>query len=497
MKKNFLKSLQINLIITFGTGILGFTLNKYFSEYMGLNDLGLMKLFTQMIAYLSLAELGLGNASAYALYRPLEEKNIEKINIVISTISSFYKKISGIILITGIGISFFIPYLIEAQLMNRKIYIYWLLYVINTSLGYIFAKYSILFIANQEYDFVRKVQGSGKIILQLFQIIILVKTQSFILFILIMILENFYSYYFYNKHYKKRYYFIKKVVEREKSIIRDMKNLFWHKIGDLIVFNTDYIILSKFVSLSIVGIYSSYMMIYQIALVFINILNPILRPIVGAFVVKNSEVKNYFYWRELYTIYIVLGNILVITIYLLIIPFIKLWLGEEFILSNLTIVLILVNLFIHLIRGATDIFKDCCGFFDDTYTPILESFLNFIFSLILVKKIGLNGVIIGTLISNVIIIYILRPILVFKRCFKKSGVVYIKDSLKLLIFSFIGILVILKIVNYFKINLLEIDSWSILIYKGVKIGLISTLTIIIVFLCDKYFRNFLLKNIKS
>mgnify|MGYP000906470034 CR=1 FL=1 len=495
MKDKILKNLKINLVITLGIGILNFVVNKFFAKYMGIEELGLMKLFTQMVAYLSLADLGIAQASSYALYKPLIEKDNKKISLIVSTIDSFYKKISVIILVVGIGLNLLIPYFIELKIYKKEIYLYWSLYVINTSVSYIFAKYSVLFSANQEYGFVRRVQGSGKIVIQIFQIIILIKTQNFLLFIIIMILENLYNYIFYRKHYKKEYMYIRKVKDRDKNIVKDMKNLFWHKIGTLVVHNTDYIILSKFVSLSIVGIYSSYLIIYQMLLTLINILTSVLTPKIGVFVTKNNKEKIYEYWRELFSIYIFISTIFIILAYLLMNSFVKLWLGDKFLLSKLTVILILINLFIHLIRGVIEVFKTSCGFFDDTYSPILESVLNFIVSIILVQKIGLNGVVIGTLVSNIVVILILKPILVFKRCFAKSGWKYILDCLKLFLMSIISGIAVISILNIVKVDIYLISNWKEFILKMITLGIISTIVVFIILIFDKYFRNFIIKNI--
>lgn len=497
MNNKILKDLQLNLFTTLGTGILSFVVNKYFMVYMGLNTLGLMKLFTQMIAYLSLVDLGISNAASYALYKPLLDKNIDRISLIISTIDSFYKKIAIIIVLIGILTSFSLPYFIKIDSYGIKIYLYWMLYVLNTSISYIFAKYSILFTANQEYRFVRKVQGIGKIIFQIFQILSLIKIQSFLFFILIMILENLYNYYFYNKHYKNKYIYIKIVKERDKKIIKDMKNIFWHKLGTLVIHNTDYIILSKFISLSIVGIYSSYLIVYQMLMTIINILTSVLTPKIGVFIVKKNENRIYEYWRELYSIYVFIATVLIICTYNLILPFINLWLGDKFILSKLTVVLILINLFINLIRGITDLFKNSCGFFEDIYVPALESIINLIFSLILVQKIGLNGVIIGTVISNVTIILLLKPILVFKKCFAKNAIEYLIDSGKLFFLSGISIFFIMIILQNTNINSMIIQNWKEFMIKSILVGSVSTLVIFMIFMTDTYFRKFILKTIKK
>ena len=496
MSEKISKNLQLNLFITLGTGILGFVVNKYFAKYMGADTLGLMKLFTQMVAYLSLVDLGISNASAYALYKPLAEKDNKKIGLIVSTIASFYQKIAFSIICIGIVISFFIPHFIKSDFYGKEIYFYWILYVFNTSVGYTFAKYSILFTANQEYGFVRKIQGLGKIIFQILQILFLIKIQSFTLFICIMILENLYNYYFYKKHYKNKYSYINKVKERDHSIIKDMKNLFWHKIGTLVVHNTDYIVLSKFVSLSVVGIYSSYLIVYQMLMTLINILTPVLTPKIGKFVAKNTKDEIYKYWRELYSIFVFIATVFIVCTYKLILPFVNLWLGKEFLLPKMTVILILTNLFIHLIRGITDTFKNSCGFFDDTYAPALESIINLVFSLVLVQRIGLNGVIIGTVISNISVILLLKPILVFKRCFNKKGYKYLLDSGKLFSLSILSMLLVTMTLKKININYTEIESWKELIIKGSFLGSISLLITVLVFMLDKYFKKFLFENLK-
>lgn len=496
MKEKISHNLLINLVLTLGIGILNFVVNKYFVDNVGVETLGLMKLFTQMIAYLSLAELGIGSASAYALYKPLVEKNINQINIVISTIEYFYRKITQIIILLGVLLSFSIPYFIKMDSYSKEVYLYWILYVINTALTYSFAKYTILFTANQEYGYVRKVQGVGRIILQILQIFVLIKFKSFSFFIFLMIVESFFIAYSYSRHYKKNYNYIKKVENREKTIIKDMKNLFWHKIGSVVIYNTDYIILSKFMSLSIVGIYSSYIMVCQIIMTLLNIITPVITPKIGEFIVKNTKENIYFHWKKLQIIYIFLSTVFIICTYYLIEPFVILWLGKEFTLPKLTIILILINLFINLSKIITDTFKFSCGFFDDTYAPILESLINLFISIILVQKIGLNGVILGTLFSNILIIVLLKPILVFKRCFDKNILVYLKDSFVFLLLITISIFLVNKILNLINLNLNNINDWLYFIKKSLILGIITLVIVFLVFLSDKNFRKFIMENIK-
>ncbi|MGL5649965.1 MAG: lipopolysaccharide biosynthesis protein [Clostridium sp.] len=489
MKEKASKNLQLNLFITIITAVLGFISNKYFSKYLGMENLGLMRLFTQLIAYLSLADLGINSAATYALYKPLSEKNYEKLSLVVSTINSFYKKISLIILFVGLILNILIPSLIKTSIDGKAIYIYWSLYVINTSITYIFAKYSILFIANQEYGFVRKISGFSGIFFQVLQIISLVYIKSFLVYISINLLNNLICFYFYKKHYKKYYSYINSVQQRDENIIKDTKNMFTHKIGGLVVSNTDYIVLAKFTTLSIIAKYSSYLTIYAMIMTFTRIITSVITPLVGKFIATESKENIYKYWSNLYSVYMFLGTILTISTYILIEPFINLWLGEDYILSNTTTILILINLFVSITRSPLDIFKDCSGFFDDIYTPVFESLINLIISLALVVKIGLNGVIIGTICSNIIIIYIVKPILVFQRCFEKNATDYLIKLSKNISLVLLAIFLSVNIIGLLDLN---ITTWMEFLKICFIVGFITTAISFLVFILDSNFRKYIL-----
>lgn len=495
MNNQIKRGLKINLFITITISIFGFVLNKTFSKYMGVETLGLMNLFTQIIAYLNLADLGVGMASSYALYKPLAEKNEYRIAVVISTIDYFYKKVSFVIIVFGLSINLILHKFIETNTYGYMLYLYWSLYVLNTAISYLYAKYPILFTANQEFNIVRIIQGTGKVLFQIFQILILIKFQSFTIFIILMICENIYLYQMYKSYYKKKYR-ITLVNEKDKSLIKDTKNLFWHKVAGVIVFNTDYIILSKYVSLAIVGVYSSYLMVYQMLIVLIGIISNVLTPNIGKYVAEKTKEEIYKKWYELYKIYNIISTFLVICTYYLIVPFVKLWLGQEYLLSKITIMLIMINLFIQMTRGVTETFKITSGFFDDVYSPFLEGVLNLIFSLILVKTIGLNGVIIGTLISNVVVIIILKPILVFKRCFNQLILNYFKVFFKNIFLSIFSWILVEICIRILKLDLENIINWKSWILMAFVIALLSLIFTGILFLSQKDNRK-ILKKIKE
>ena len=487
MNKIFIREIWINFIITIFTSLFSFIINKYFANYMGIEKLGLMKLFTQIMAYLNLVDMGIASASTYALYEPLYKKNIERISIIINTITSLYNKVFFFIIIIGLLINPIIPFFIKDNIFSKEIYLYWSLYVINTAITYLFVKYSILFTANQEFLYVRMIQGMSKIFYQILQIIVIIKIQSFFLFIFLLILDNITQYIFYKYHYKKYYSHIIKTHEKDKSIGENLKNLFWHKIAGLVVFNTDLILISKFISLEVVGIYASYQMIEQMILTILGIILNVLRPMIGKYIAIHTKEEIYNYWKKLNILFLSISIVFSYCTYYLINGFVSLWLGKNYLLSNITVLLICINLFIRCFRGVTDIFKYGSGFFDDIHLPIAEAAINFISSLILVFYLGLNGIIIGTILSNILIICIAKPLMVFKRCFNKDSKEYIKvygNYLLLIIFS----LVLGKfLLNY--IPIIEIYTWVDWLKKAVLITSIISAVTLVIFIFNKDFRE--------
>lgn len=481
------KEILLNFIFTILINLLGFVQNRYFAQYMGIETLGMMKLFSQLLAYLNIIEMGLGSASTFALYRPLAEKNYQQISIIINTIENIYNKIG--ILLFGLGTLCIpiIPFFMEVSEFSSKIYFYWILYVLNTVSTYLFIKYIILFTANQEFLFVRTVQSISIISFKILQIFCIIKFHSFFVYILLLILDNLIQWLFLKKHYKKKYSYIIKTKEKYEGIKNDIRNLFWHKIGGLIVFNTDLILISKFTDLKIVGIYASYQMILQVLSTIVNIIQNVLSPKIGKYIAKHNKKEIYNYFKHYDLLFCFISIIFTCNTFILIDSFVELWLGNQFILSEFTLKLICFNLFVNLFRWNLESFKSGAGFFDDVKSPILESIINLVVSIILGLKMGLDGVIIGTIISNIIVILIYKPILVFKRCFDKNIKDYIKIYGIYLILIVISLLSCNFILNF--IPLKNISSWFDWIVQGIIVGSITFVITFIIFLSNKDFRS--------
>lgn len=483
------KEIVLNFVFTVITSIIIFLQNKYFVEYLGIETLGIMKLFSQLLQYLNIVEMGLGSASTFALYKPLAEKNYKQVSIILSTIKNTYNKIAMLLFGLGILITPLLSFFIKVKSFDNMIYFYWILYVLNTVSTYLFIKYVILFTANQEFVYVRFIQSLSKIIYQILQIFFIAKYKSFIIFIILLILDNLTQYILFKRYFNKNYSFIYSTKEKYKELNKDIKNLFWHKIGTLVVFNTDLILISKLVSIEVVGIYANYQLVIQIITTIINIVVNVIRPKIGKYIAINSKEKTYRLFKKINMIFLLIGIVFSYCSYILINYFISLWIGKEYILSNFIVQLICINIFVACFRVILDTFKDGSGFFDDIQSPILESIINLFFSIILGIKYGLNGIIMGTIISNVSIILIYKPVLTFKRCFNQGLKEYIKVYGNYLMLIIISLLSLNKIIRFFIVN--EINSWLDWILYSIKISIITSIVLSVIFLLNKDFRNVL------
>ena len=267
----------------------------------------------------------------------------------------------------------------------------------------------------------------------------------------------------------------------------DIRNLFWHKIGGLIIFNTDLILISKLVSIESVGIYASYIMIFQVLKTMINIIYNVLNPKIGKYIAQYDKKKIYVSFKNLNILFIFLGMVLIFPTSLLINDFIKLWIGKNYILSKKTLILLCINYYIDLVRWLINSYKSGSGFFDDIQSPILESTINLLFSIFLGLKYGLNGILMGTLISNIIIILVYQPILVFKRCFDKNIKEYIKIYGNYFLLILLSLIILNIIIKFFRKKV--INNWlEWLMYAG-TVSIVTVIVLFLIFLLNKDFRN--------
>lgn len=440
--KNAIVAFLMNLI----TIIIGFVSQKIFIETLGTEYLGINGLFSNILSMLAIVELGLGSAIVYNLYKPVAEKNIEKIKSLMLFYKSSYRIIA--IVIFGIGI-LIIPFLRgivgEVSIQENIIFIY-ILFLLDTIASYLLTyKRSILY-ANQKTYIINIVHIGYLILMNVIQIIFLLLTYNYIIYLVIKIifriLENIIITIITNKKYP--YIIDKRVQPLETSIKTDIftkvKGLILHKIATVAVLGTDNIIISTFLGVNMVGMYSNYNLIIQAILnLFLQIFSSITAS-VGNLLVEGNIKKSYTIYKNMLFLNSWIFAFASTGILCIIEPFIEIWIGEEFILPFTVLVILVINFYIQGLRRTSNTFKEAAGiFYEDRYVPVMEAIINIVASIILVNIIGLAGVFVGTIISTCILFLYSYPKFVYKPLFERNYLQYIKDYIPYIMVAIISV----------------------------------------------------------
>lgn len=456
-KKNLIYAL-IGQVLAIFTAFIG---RMVFLTFLNAEYLGLNALFSNIIKVLSLADLGIGSAIIYSLYSPLAKKDWFSVGSIMYLFKKIYILIGLVIFVLGVGFLPFIYFFIQDSPEINLIEVIFILFVINSSMTYFLSYKRTLLIADQKQYVDVFYKYTFLTLLNLVQIIILFLTRNYILFLSIQIvftiLENIVISIKINKIYpifkKLNYESLDK--NAKKQIIHNTSAMVSHKVGGLVVNSTDNIIISKFISLVTVGIYSNYLMIFQAINTISSQVFVALTASIGNLATTNDLKKLHnIYDKVLFLNYLVYSFVS-ITIYILIDRFIIIWLGSSNLLDINVLLVLVINFYISGMRRTTLVFRDALGlFWKDRFKPIFEAVLNIIFSLILVRFFGLIGVFLGTLISTLLTSFWIEPYILFKYGFKESLYQYFITYLIYTLFTiFVGLVTfyITSLVNTYEI----------------------------------------------
>lgn len=263
-----MKNAVFGILCYFLAFIPQFILRKVFLNALGEEILGLNSLFMNLISYLSIVEMGVGSAIIFSLYRPFAEKDYRKIKGYLDYYSKFYKIAGTIIFILGILILPLLKIFVSNDLTVNIYQVQWffILFLVNTYISYLFTyKFCLLNVAQENYK-VSITNTISKIIIAILQFFCLLLIPRFDLYIIIQIIVTLIQYIFLNRYIDKKFLWLKDttgyITDTEKSnLTKNVKALFFHKVGFIFVQGTDNIVISTFINLSAVARYNNYNMI--------------------------------------------------------------------------------------------------------------------------------------------------------------------------------------------------------------------------------------------
>lgn len=490
--KNMITAVSSNVL----TIIVGLVAQAVFIKILGSEYLGLNGLFSNVISMLGIVELGMGSAIIYNMYKPIAENDHEKIKSLMQFYKKSYRIITLIISIIGIMIIPFIKYIvdIESVTVDINVYLVYILFLLETICSYILSyKRSMLYADQKEY-ITNIIHMGYTILVNTMQLTFLYFTHDYYLYLIIKVMMRLVENIVISSYVNRRYSYLldnnvtKLDSKTEKDIFQKIRALFFHKIGTFIVSGTDNIIISKYLGLVTVGLYSNYYMIINAVQTVINHIIQATRASVGNLLVTESKTKQFDVFNKIRFVNFWISCFSSICIFVIMDSFITIWIGYKFVLPTKVLLVLVINFFIVSSRSTYGAFKEAAGiFYEDRFVPIIESLLNIVLSIIFVKKFGLMGVFMGTIGSGLVLWCYSYPKYVYNKLFGRKIADYIKET----IYYFI-IFILIAGFTYSLAILISFDNVYLQFISNVLIALIvPNVIMLLLFSKDENFKYFI------
>lgn len=373
---------------------------------MGVQYLGLNSLFTSVLQVLNLAELGVGSAMVYSMYKPIAEDDDTTICALMKLYRTYYRVIGLVIAVVGCVLTPFIPYLIKSDVpAGLNIYILYLLNLGATVLSYwLFAYKNSILQAHQRVDVVSKVTLVTSTIQYGLQLFVLWAFHNYYLYVIVMLatqaLTNIVAAICADKLYpqfKPRGKVDKILVQR---INQRIKDLFTSKIGAIIYDSADTIVISAFLGLTVLAVYQNYFYILNSITGLITVVFVACTAGIGNSIVVESKEKNYQDLNKFTFIITWVAGFCSVCLLCIYQPFMELWVGKDLMLSLSAVVCFVIYFFVRQFNGLFNLYKDASGMWhEDRLRPLAAALTNLVLNLILVQFIGIYGILLSTVLA--------------------------------------------------------------------------------------------------
>lgn len=475
----------LHYLLSFGTRTIFIKLLS--TEYLGVNGL-----FSNILSILSLAELGVESSFSSLLYKPLHEGDTEKLKSLMTAFKKAFIIIATIVGVVGLSIVPLLNVIIKDTSIEN-IEIIYLMFLTSSVVSYLCTYRKSLIIADQN-AYICTIYSQISIFLQYaLQIAVLLLTKNFILYLAIQIAGSVSINVLLFFKAGKMYPLLKEKANEldtgtRKELRKKIYASFYHHTGYVILTGTDNIIITTFIGITWVGIYSNYSMLIGVVAAFTKLFFDAIIASVGNLTVSTDRNTSYLVFKRLQFINFMTAGILSICLYILLNPFISLWIGKEYLLDN-HIVFIIVAMFYFGYDGinkCVGIFKDTTGlFYNDRYSPIVEAIINIIISIALVEKFGIAGVFIGTVIAALSTSIWVEPYIIYKHLFKIPVISHFKKLFIFIVVTFaIGFIV--KNIVYF----INYTTWLGFFITAICCTLLTAMLFVIVFCRADEFKYF-------
>ena len=454
--------------------ILGFICRMVFVQCLSADYLGINGLFSNILTMLSLAELGVGSAIVFALYKPLAENDEEKISSLMQLYSKAYRTIGTLIFVVGIALMPFLNLIIQEQPnISESIYLLYAINLFNTASSYFFSYRTSLLIAAQRNYIVGGINYAVTILQSILQMIFLLKFRNYLGYLLIQTAGTF----IYNISVSfvatKLFPYINKKdakplpKDERRTLFANIRDLMIHKFSSLLVNSTDNILITFFSGLATTGIASNYTLL-------VNTLNSLLSQIfngltasIGNHNVSESSEKRYEMFSFLNMMNFWIYGWAALGIFFCSSDLVDLCFGRDYVLGIEIPFVLSLNFFTVGMMNAVWTYKHTLGLFHyGRFMQTVTGILNILFSVMLGSRWGVFGILIATTLARICTNLWYDPYAVFIHGFGKNPIEYLKKYVKY-------VLLLLLTAVACQLSFLLIGDWPIIVLVLAKVILCS------------------------
>ena len=418
-------------------------------QFCGNEVNGLNALYLSIVGFLAVAELGVGSAISFCMYRPIVEKDNNKVSALYQLFKRLYIIIGCVILLGGLIIVPFINFFAkDYRQLDVNLYSTFVLMLISVVVTYFFSAKTALINAYKNNYITTAITSGGMVLQYILQIVTLVITKSFVGYLICRIIAALAQWLATEIIARKKYYPIISTTAKIDSdtkleLFKSIKAMFMHKVGSLLVNTVDSVIISVFIGVIALGKYSNYTTISVALTGVLKLVFSSLTSVLGHLYVEENRKTSAKYCDALHIVNFVLGSVFFLGYYSVIDNLIAILFSEDLVVAKSISFVITLNEFIQFMRQSVLVFRDATGtFYNDRYKPLIEGAVNIVLSIVFVKLIGVTGVIIATIITNICICHIIEPYVLYKNAFFMSPkYYYIKNYSMILLFAIALLLV--------------------------------------------------------
>ena len=424
---NVLLNSVVGVLVQVGKILMSFLVRIIFIQYLSKEYLGISGLFSNILTILSLAELGVGGAIEYSLYKPVAERDYRTIAALIALYRKTYLVIGCVICGVGLLLIPLLPLLIRDADAIRDVPLIYTLYLLNTFISYFSAHKRSIFVADQRERVLSRYKLFFVFLMSAGQCAILVLTHNFLLYLTVQLLctigENLYV----SIRADREYPFLKEHRDARlpaseiRPIVQNVKSLMIYKVGSTALDGSDNIILSAFEGLDWLGKLSNYTLIVSSINTLMVQLMTTLCASVGNYIARESSEQHEGLLRKTSMYAFCLFGASSVCLVCLSSPFIRLVFGEDYVLSAEAVLVLVLNYYIYGMMNPVWTFRNTMGLFaHGKYRPLVSAVINIVVSIVLAKLIGPVGVLLGTTITRISTNLWYDPYIVYKHGLRTS-----------------------------------------------------------------------------